>query len=200
MQDVLLMRAMCGEENFASLAIVTTGWSRRTSDELSGRSKLIEERFRTHEIFGQVIKSGAKLIRFYRDRASAMHIVDTLLARGNKFKLQIQCEVLDKGCNLAETSEGRIFIKYLTERRAELETGLQEAQETLRIALEEGDNNLIKALQQKDEYDRMSIAQLDREMDRISRARLRDELEEDMRKEKERELQREREIRMLEVD
>jgi len=169
-QSVLLMRALCGEESFASLAFVTTGWHGLALDARSNHDESFEERYRTDRDFAQIIGGVAKQYRFSRDHATAIHIVDALLAQGNKFKLQIQYEVLDKGCSLAETSAGQIFGDYLTARRAALEAALKDIQESLLIALREEDDTLIKRFQLEEELNRMSIAQVDRETDRISRA------------------------------
>jgi len=90
------MRALCGEGSFASLIIATTGWNRLKADDQPTHYELAnEKRLLTNEVFEQVIEAGAKQFRFCRDHSSAMHIVDTLLAREHKFKLQVQYEVLE---------------------------------------------------------------------------------------------------------
>jgi hypothetical protein len=53
-EDVLLIRAICGDDNLASLAVVVT------ADEQFGNLELVEDKLRIHEILGQVYKSGAR--------------------------------------------------------------------------------------------------------------------------------------------
>lgn len=170
--DFSLIRTVCGDETFPSFAILTMGWERKGRDLINLDFNKYESPIK--DTFAEAIEKGTQLFRFYpRNRASAKRVVDTLLAFGNKFTLQIQRESLkDDNVMLAETSAGRALIQCLTERREELEAYLQDIQKNVLKAVQEGDDQKQRNLLADDEWKRMEIAQVGREMDRVRRARL----------------------------
>jgi DNA repair exonuclease SbcCD ATPase subunit len=157
-----MFRALCGDDNLASVRIVTTNWSR--VDEQEGRDR---EEALGEEIFKPLLDGGAKMLRHDNDLISAETVISELIPLP-PITMQLERE-LGAGKKFNETSAGAVLTEEMTgmqEKHAEELAALQnEMQEA-----EEANNRALKAELEQDHRDlQRKIEKVENERRRLER-------------------------------
>lgn len=131
-RNLEMMRALCGEDAFENVAVVTTMWH---SDD-SG-IELAKQRSREQELrdiyLHDMIKGGSRIIRHDRcatlseRRTSAKNIlIETVgLWQDTQVTLRIQYEMVDLNKTLKETSAGKVLEGYIRQHQNSHERDLE---------------------------------------------------------------------------
>jgi chromosome segregation ATPase len=110
MHNLRIIKAMCGYESYANLAIATTMWPEDpTSEEIITLSDREAELFADDKFFGALVDQGATLFRHDQGASSAKRIISHLkgqLGIQAPEPLQLQRELIDQQKTLGETTAG----------------------------------------------------------------------------------------------
>lgn len=127
-----MMRALCGEDAFENVAVVTTMWR---SDEYE--TELARQRSREQELrdiyLHDMIMRGSRIIRHdrcntlseRRTSANDILIMTVELWKDNQVTLQIQHEMVDLSMTLKQTSAGKVLEGYIQEHQNSHERDLE---------------------------------------------------------------------------
>lgn len=128
-----MMRALCGEDAFENVAVVTTMWDCDHSE-----IELAKQRSREQELrdiyLRDMIGKGCQIVRHDRcqtlseRRTSAKDILARMveLWKDTQVTLQIQHEMVDLNMTLKETSAGKVLEKYIREHEKSYERDLEQ--------------------------------------------------------------------------
>jgi len=112
-------------------------------DEADGIKR--QEQLKTQpDFWGDMVHQGSRVFRHDDSRASAMNIVTYILDQRRTTVLQIQRQMVDEGKTLDETSAGQELERELIKQRKLFERRLQEAQDDMKEAIEEGNRKSIE--------------------------------------------------------
>lgn len=105
-KSVVLLKAFCGPENFASVVIATTHWSSVTTDVGNSRHHELSE---GQEMFASLKDAGAVICYHSAKRSSALRIVNNLM-KLPKCTLAVQREMDGADKKLSDTQAGQQII------------------------------------------------------------------------------------------
>ena len=173
-----LLFTMIGHDALSNVVLATSGWNFRTRrwDLFSalgwnwgldqGKADARENQLR-EGLWKPFIEGGSKVCRLDGGKEAAFHILDILLAGGEREGqvLQIQRELVDDMTTLDETEAGRQLLKKI--RDLSREPGPEDARKELRVGFE-------RLVRQKWDVNASLFRRL--EMDRVKKAAVIDEL------------------------
>ncbi|KAK1833478.1 P-loop containing nucleoside triphosphate hydrolase protein [Podospora conica] len=125
-----LFKKILGEDAYSHVMIATTMWNQVPEREAESR---MDQRRNRDDIWGDMVKLGAKVVRHDDNAASATKIVQTLIDLGSPVELLLQKELVENGGKVGHTSAGRQHDEDLGEviskLRKEMEDLKKERQE-----------------------------------------------------------------------
>jgi hypothetical protein len=197
LKDLTMFKKLCGEESFASVALVTTFWA----DVIPrvGESREAELK-KTEEFYGAMLRRGSVMMRHENSENSAKTIISYLVNRGTTTVLHIQRELGD-GKQLDETAAGAALEKDMIEQRALFDKRLEESTLMMQEAINANDQLRAAELaeQQREFKKKMDDAQRSRDELRVNMENLFKEKEEQF-KAIQVQLEQERDERQKEVN
>ncbi|TKA63822.1 hypothetical protein B0A55_10020, partial [Friedmanniomyces simplex] len=140
-KNLRMFQKLCGDASLQSVVLATTMW--KHVDEADG-IKRQEQLKNQPDFWGDMVNQGSRVFRHDDFRASAMNIVTYILDQRKRTVLQIQRQMVDEGKSLDETSAGQELERELLKQRKAFERRLQEAQDEMRQAIEEGNRKAIE--------------------------------------------------------
>jgi hypothetical protein len=176
LKDLTMFKKLCGEESFASVALVTTFWEDVTPRAGENREAELKT---TEEFFGAMLRRGSAMLRHENSEHSARSIISYLVNRGTTTVLHIQRELGD-GKQLDETAAGAALEKDMIEQRALFNKRLEESALMMQEALNANDQRRAAELaeQQREFQRKMDDAQRSRDELRVNMEKLFKEKEE----------------------
>jgi hypothetical protein len=171
-----MFKKLCGEESFASVALVTTFWEDVIPKVGENREAELKT---TEEFYGAMLRRGSVMLRHENSENSARSVISYLVNRGTTTVLHIQRE-LDDGKQLDETAAGAALEKDMVEQRALFNKRLEESAKMMQDALNANDQRRAAELaeQQREFKRRMDDAQRSRDELRVNMEKLFQEKEE----------------------
>ncbi|KAK0257976.1 hypothetical protein LTS16_002045 [Friedmanniomyces endolithicus] len=140
-KNLRMFQKLCGDASLQSVVLATTMW--KNIDEVDGIKR--QEQLKTQpDFWGDMVHQGSRVFRHDDSRASAMNIVTYILDQRRTTVLQIQRQMVDEGKTLDETSAGQELERELIKQRKLFERRLQEAQDDMKEAIEEGNRKSIE--------------------------------------------------------
>ncbi|KAJ2998469.1 hypothetical protein NUW58_g304 [Xylaria curta] len=132
-RNLEMMRALCGEDAFENVAIITTMWASDHSEVELAKQRNREQELRDIYLRDMIAK-GSHIIRHDRcitlseRRASANDILTTTFDRwkDTQVTLQIQHEMVDLNLALKDTSAGKVLERYIREHQNSYENELEQ--------------------------------------------------------------------------
>lgn len=127
MRNLDMLKNLCGIEAFSNVALATTFWD-ELPDAAKGE-KREQQLLDTNDMWGFLSDLGARNMRFYNTRESALAITREV-AGLPPVKLQVQEEIVDQGLQVSDTTAGvalhRELHKAMTVARKEMDRTLAE--------------------------------------------------------------------------
>ncbi|KAI0907001.1 P-loop containing nucleoside triphosphate hydrolase protein [Ustulina deusta] len=132
-RNLEMMRALCGEDAFENVAVVTTMWDFGHSEIELAKQRSREQELRDIYLCDMIGK-GCQIVRHDRcqtlseRRTSAKDILARMveLWKDTQVTLQIQHEMVDLNMTLKETSAGKVLEKYIREHEKSYERDLEQ--------------------------------------------------------------------------
>ncbi|OQV10688.1 hypothetical protein CLAIMM_14651 [Cladophialophora immunda] len=145
-KNLRMFQALCGESNYRHVVLATTMWAETEgSDARSVQNQRLQELQKTY--WADMIQSGSKVMKHNGHELSALEIVRTLTARAESpITLAIQHQLVDEGQTLDETDAGKIVFEEVIAAKRKFELELDELQESLEEAEQDGDQESIENL------------------------------------------------------
>lgn len=168
--NLLMFRALCGDDPLRKVVLATTFWGETNNPE---RAKQHEEELRNNpEYWGEMLSKKATMTRFHDTQESALEILRGLLVQEKKISLKIQEEMVDQNLDLANTSAGETLSDQLSKMAEKYAKDLERHKQDLRS---EFDHELQEVKQ--DQLRRAEIMlQKMRDQQEVLNANRRDEL------------------------
>ncbi|KAK4222015.1 P-loop containing nucleoside triphosphate hydrolase protein [Podospora fimiseda] len=132
-----LFKKLLGEDAYKRVIIATTMWDGIPEAEALSRQHQRETR---HEVWGDMVAAGAKVIRHDDTPESARSIIQTLTSYKSPVELQIQRELISNGGSVIETSAGRQLNADLTETINKMSREIRGLQEEIRMLSKESED------------------------------------------------------------
>jgi hypothetical protein len=160
-----MFKKLCGEESFASVALVTTFWEDVIPKVGENREAELKT---TEEFYGAMLRRGSVMLRHENSENSARSVISYLVNRGTTTVL------------LDETAAGAALEKDMVEQRALFNKRLEESAKMMQDALNANDQRRAAELaeQQREFKRRMDDAQRSRDELRVNMEKLFQEKEE----------------------
>ena len=128
-----MFRELCGDSTLKNVVLVTNMWGEVTKEVGESREQELTTNF-----FKPVLDKGAQLIRHHNTAQSAQNIIRSIM-KNQPIVLQIQQELVDEHRDIVDTSAGAVINKELNEQIRRHQAELKEVQEEMMKALEEKD-------------------------------------------------------------
>ncbi|TID14201.1 hypothetical protein E6O75_ATG09280 [Venturia nashicola] len=150
---------MCGEHYIQNIVVATTMWGTIPSTSMEEALAREAELYTSKSFWGDMIKRGARYIRWDASSEDAQDIVEKCLTKSEAPPLAILLE-LTNGITQEETSAGQILTEQIRQRRESERAELEEEQEVNKALLirktdlEEQVNNAIMENQRQYEIAR----------------------------------------------
>ncbi|EXJ58929.1 hypothetical protein A1O7_06360 [Cladophialophora yegresii CBS 114405] len=112
--NLTTMKKMLGVQSFPHLILVTSMWDLIDPATAENREKELTKSF-----WHDLISEGARVARSYGDRASVLHVLETINVQGKDLTLTIQQELVDENLPLGRTSAGT-FLGHEFRRQADI--------------------------------------------------------------------------------
>ncbi|THY17364.1 hypothetical protein D6D01_07506 [Aureobasidium pullulans] len=160
LRNLRMFQKLCGDDALGHIVLAPTMWDTQNGETSVSHQRCVErekELMENQSWWGFMIDRGSRVVRHTQDRASALKILDMLLARKLKTVLDIQKELFDDKKNLDDTAAGQTLEKELNELKRKNREDLEEIQASYEAALRTQDLKLAEALREERE-------RLDREM------------------------------------
>lgn len=128
--NLLMFRALCGDDPLRKVVLATTFWGETNNPE---RAKQHEEELRKNpEYWGEMLSKKATMKRFHDTQESATEILRGLLVQEKKISLKIQEEMVDQNLDLANTSAGETLNQELSKMAEKYAKDLERHKHDLR--------------------------------------------------------------------
>ncbi|KAI1271869.1 hypothetical protein F5Y07DRAFT_403956 [Xylaria sp. FL0933] len=132
-RNLEMMRALCGEDAFSNIAVVTTMWASDKSEMEFAKQCSREQELRDIYL-SSMLEKGSCIVRHDRcqtlseRRISAKNIFVRMveLWEDTQVTLEIQHEMVDLNMTLKETSAGRVLERYIRESQMSYESDLKQ--------------------------------------------------------------------------
>lgn len=142
LRSLEVLKAMCGHHCYHSIVMVTTRW-----DEVNGsvgcdhQAELVNNT----AFWGDIIASGGRVMPLLWSNASALAIIDHILANPRRLTLNIQLELASGNTSLYDTTAGRIVYEEYRKLELQWDKEIQDLQIELAEAVREHhDRNQIE--------------------------------------------------------
>jgi hypothetical protein len=171
--NLIIFRALCGDDPLRKVVLATTFWSEMVNKE---RALEHEEELRTNpDYWGDMLSKKATMTRFDDTQESALKILRSLLVKEEKISLKIQQEMIDQDLDLSQTTAGEFLNKELKAMAEKYERDLERYKQEMQAALAAHDVELreIKEVQARETQRILQAMQNQRE---VLNARRRDEI------------------------
>jgi hypothetical protein len=209
LKNLRMFKKLCGAQGLSCVVLATTMWSQVTPEDGERREN---ELISKHDFWEEMIKQGSTVMRQDQDEVSAIKIIQYILSKRRRMVLDIQ-EEMASGKTLDETSAGRELEAELERMRRQHEAEMRELREDMIEAQRQNDRRsqeeiaAIRAELQK----KMNQEKEDRERMRVTMEELQKQRDEELRKERQRNHERELEhqkavaenlqrLKMMELD
>jgi hypothetical protein len=161
MRNLRLLNAMCGKTSFSNLVLATSKWDRSWNprDQRSARAREVE--LQKLDLWGYMLRMGAKLYRHDNTKQSALRIVNHIQSLEGNISLQIQQEMIQPNCNLDQTLAGQQVQKNLSETIGQYKVDLLELQNEYEKAMKSKDLNFMESIEKERHYLGEEIAKLE---------------------------------------
>ncbi|KAI0451119.1 hypothetical protein F5B21DRAFT_488242 [Xylaria acuta] len=132
-RNLEMMRALCGEDAFENVAVVTTMWGSDQSEIELAKQRSREQELRDIYLC-DMIRKGSQIVRHDRcktlseRRTSAKDILARAIElwKDTQVTLQIQHEMVDLNMTLKETSAGKVLERFILEHQKSYEGDLEQ--------------------------------------------------------------------------
>lgn len=153
-KNMKIFRQLCGDSNLQSVVLATTMWKASSNESIRREFEERQEALRLNpEFWGEMSTHGSPVLRHDDSKDSALSIVRLILRQNSRTTLQVQREMMEDGKTLDETLAGQELSRELLKQRRLFEKRLQDAQEELKEAIEEGNKRAVqKAAETQDEF------------------------------------------------
>ncbi|PSN64131.1 P-loop containing nucleoside triphosphate hydrolase protein [Corynespora cassiicola Philippines] len=149
-KSVRTFEKLCGRDSFRHVTLATSMW-----DHLDDSNQMIASE-REHslqsnpEFFGNLMREGAEMMRFYGNKKSAEEVIERVLGRTQKMVMKIQKELADDKLCLNETEVGEFLLGENKADISKLNRDLQDLQQQLVEAEEEGEGDLMTTIMEQE--------------------------------------------------
>ncbi|KAF4630725.1 hypothetical protein G7Y89_g7419 [Cudoniella acicularis] len=124
-----LFKKLVGVDSFPHVVFVTTMWGGLNEQEMARALK--NEMELRDDFWQEMIQNGSYMTRFQGNKASAEGIVSQLIGEANPVILRIQRELVDNGCELADTAVGSSLLPVVEERLGHSKSKIKRLNERL---------------------------------------------------------------------
>jgi hypothetical protein len=165
LKNLHMFQKLCGDRGLSSVILATTMWATLEASEEGqeiGRKRELE--LQRPEFWGTMIKRGSEIVKHEGTAESARTIISHLVEKDARVVLDIQVQLVDDGKTLDETAAGQYVQKELLEARKKFERDIADYQESMEVALQEKDEELLQTL--KAEKAAAEAREAEREKDR----------------------------------
>jgi hypothetical protein len=113
MRNLRLLNALCGKTFLSNLVLATSMWDRLSNPRDQQNARAQEEALQKMDLWGYMLRMGAKMYRHDNTKESALRIVDHIQSLEGNISLEIQQEMIQQNCNLDQTLAGQQVQKDL---------------------------------------------------------------------------------------
>ena len=138
-----MFREICGDSTLKNVILVTNMWEEVTQAVGEAREQELITDF-----FKPALDEGAQLARYHNTAESAHDIIRRIM-KNQPVALQVQCELVDKGKDIADTVAGKAVNNELNVQIRRHQMELKAIQEEMVQALKDKDEELGKELEEK---------------------------------------------------
>jgi hypothetical protein len=164
LKNVNMFKALCGSVSLSNVVLATTMWDKLKDPEAVQRGCYVEKEIKKDDSFwGDMVDCGSRMFRHHGTPASALHIVDYIMELKGYVVLDIQRQMIDEHETLDNTSAGREVQKDLLKAKARYEKELKETQESMKAAMDAGNQKMADKLAKLQHEYQAKIANSDRE-------------------------------------
>jgi len=145
-RNLFMFRKLCGDDALSHVILATTMWEGIKKETGKQREKQLSE---TEQYWGAMKQNGSRIRRHYNTRESAFELLSHFVSLDSKapdMVLNIQGEMVDQGKSLDETSAGQAVQADIIRERKKNEARLEEVLAEQQQAYKEGNDKLIKDL------------------------------------------------------
>ena len=142
-QNLNLFRALCGDDALSNVIVITNMWGEVSVDLGEERERELQT---DNQLFKAVLDKGALMLRHDNTLATAQSIVRRLVDKQPK-ALRIQCELVDEGRDITETTAGLELDKGLAAAHKKHTEELAEIQKEKEAALARKDEETTQELE-----------------------------------------------------
>lgn len=173
--NLLMFRALCGDDPLRKVVLATTFWGDVKNLE---RAREHEEELKTTpEYWGDMLSKKATMTQFHDTQESALNILRSLLEREEKISLKIQKEMVDEDLDLGRTSAGETLNRELNRMAEKYAKDLERHKADMRAALEARDYEM-QEIKQEQTRRTENLLQTMQNQQEVLNANRRDELRE----------------------
>ena len=138
-----MFRELCGDTSLENVVIVTSMWDNVPLDVGESREEELSSSF-----FKTALNKGARMVRHQNTEQSA-HDIIRMIMKNRPVVLQIQRELVDEHKNIVNTAAGETINKALDEQIKWRQAQLEEVQEQMVQALNEGDEETREEMEEE---------------------------------------------------
>lgn len=129
-----LFKKILGEDAFNRVIVATTMWNQVSEVEAMSR---MDQRQNREDVWGDMVKHGAKVVRHDDNEASAKAIIRRLMGFSSPVELQFQKELMSVGGKVVLTSAGRQMDEDLGELISKLRGEIENLKKVQGVMSEE---------------------------------------------------------------
>lgn len=171
--NLVMFRALCGDEPLRKVVLATTFWGQMVNRE---KALQHEEELRTNpDYWGDMLSKEAKMVRFDDTQESALSILRGLMEKEEKISLQIQQEMIDQDLDLSQTTAGEFLNKELNAMAEKYQRDLERYKQEMEAALAAHDVEL-REIKEEQARKTESILQAMQNQREVLNSRRRDEI------------------------
>jgi len=138
-----MFRELCGDTSLENVVLVTSMWDDVPLDVGESREEELSSNF-----FKPALNKGARMVRHQNTEQSA-HDIIRMIMKNRPVVLQIQRELVDEHKNIVNTAAGETINKELDEQIRWRQAQLEEVQEQMVQALNEGDEETREEMEEE---------------------------------------------------
>jgi hypothetical protein len=145
-KNLLMFKALCGDQSFRHVTFATTMWSEMEANDtmnLGNKRQLeLEENY-----WAEMIRLGSIVKKHNRGRSTAIEIVRMLTTRADtSIILAIQRQLVDERRTLEDTDAGKVVCDEIVLAKEKFRQELADLRESLEEAKRDNDRDAIEAL------------------------------------------------------
>jgi chromosome segregation ATPase len=143
-----MIKQLCGANNLNSVILATAHWTPAVPEDV-GRART-KELVETDEFWGNMVKSGSRVVRHDGTKRSALQIVSDIVDRKTRVTLDIQRQLIDQGRNLNDTDAAQALQSELLAERKQFQERLSELKQDMDFAMRENDEKWQKQIKEEE--------------------------------------------------